>query len=475
MPERSQRVFVRRNDDQSCSVHSLTLTRACFCGFLDVNHRVASFSMWNASSIRGAPHRDPGIAVASGADPFARFSDCVVSFRLALSNRSDAFQLVVHPNSSTVLGEDHLAVRMDDDHKYFRHLTSSILTPVRLAEVIPTQDKIMREHLTQWVSTTADGKTMLVRHGVRDMVMDQNREIFLGGYLPQQYHQKFAMDWNNVNEGLLSFPILIPGLGLWKARESRYRLVENIEDCFRHCREDVNAGREVYPCLMSHWVKHLTETKQILETTEDELTHSILDFMFASQDASISALTWTVDLMNGFPEVFQKVRAEQHKIRPNNEPITADLVRNMTYTRQVVNEMLRFRPPAVMVPHMALKEVKLPTITVPKGAIVFVDVWQACREGYSKPEEFNPDRFDPAHNENEQFRTHYLVFGTGSHVCAGRHYAFNQIVVWLALLASHCNIIRQNPDPEYKYLYAPTISPADHVVASFTPFSYVSA
>lgn len=378
--------------------------------------------------------------------------------------------MVVHPNSSIVLGDDHLAVMMDDTHKYFRHLTSSILTPARLAEVIPTQYEIMKSHLEQWQNSTKDGATMLVRHGVRDMVMDQNQIVFLGGYLTSEYRKKFAVDWGNVNDGLLSFPLLIPGLGLWKARESRLRLTSNIEDCFRRCRNDVDSGREVHPCLMSHWIKHLTETKDILETNEDEMTHSILDFMFASQDASISALTWTVDLMHGHPEVFEKVRAEQKKMRPNNEPVTAEHVRNMTYTRQVVNEILRFRPPAVFIPHLAHADVKLPTYTVPKGALVFVDVYAACREGYSNPDDFNPDRFSAEAGEGEKYRINYLVFGTGLHVCAGRHYAFNQLVVWLAILASHTSIIRLNPDPEYKYQYAPTITPADHVVASFPSF-----
>ena len=33
---------------------------------------------------------------------------------------------------------------------------------------------------------------MLVRHGVRDMVMDQNQLVFLGGYLSAEYRKKLA-------------------------------------------------------------------------------------------------------------------------------------------------------------------------------------------------------------------------------------------------------------------------------------------
>lgn len=402
---------------------------------------------------------------------FLVFVTDVASCRSILTQTgSHAFQMVVHPNSSIVLGEEHLAVMMDDTHKYFRGLTSSILTPARLAEVIPTQDRIMREHLKLWVdSTSKKNTTMLVRHGVRDMVMDQNQEVFLGGYLPAHLRQQFAQDWSNVNDGLLSFPLLIPGLGLWKARQSRFRLTNNIEDCFRRCRKDIDAGKDVHLCLMSHWIKHLTKTGEILETNEDEMTHSILDFMFASQDASISALTWTVALMEAYPDIFERVRAEQRALRPNNETITHDLMMQMKFTRQVVSEILRFRPPAIFVPHLAHADVQLPTYKVPKGALVFVDVFAACREGYSDPESFNPDRFGPELNEGEKYRKNWLVFGTGLHVCAGRHYAFNQITVWLALLATNVNFTRVPPkEPGHVYQFAPTITPADHVIASFT-------
>ena len=50
---------------------------------------------------------------------------------------------------------------------------------------------------------------------------------------------------------------------------------------------------------------------------------------------------------------FMQVRDEQTRLRPDlNATITGGVLNEMTYSRQVVQEMLRYRPPAPMVPQV---------------------------------------------------------------------------------------------------------------------------
>lgn len=61
---------------------------------------------------------------------------------------------------------------------------------------------------------------------------------------------------------------------------------------------------------------------------------------------------------------------------------------------QVVKEVLRFRPPAPMVPQVAMRPFQLtPEYTAPKGAFIIPDIVSACHQGYSNPHSFDPDRF----------------------------------------------------------------------------------
>lgn len=49
----------------------------------------------------------------------------------------------------------------------------------------------------------------------------------------------------------------------------------------------------------------------------------------------------------------EQVREEQLRVRPDlDTTITGDVLNEMTYSRQVVKEVLRYRPPAPMVPQV---------------------------------------------------------------------------------------------------------------------------
>lgn len=100
------------------------------------------------------------------------------------------------------------------------------------------------------------------------------------------------------------------------------------------------------------------------------------------QDASTASLVWTLTQMAEHPDVFAKVRAEQEAMRPNlDAPITGEELNQMVYTRQVVKEILRFRPPAPMVPQLAQQDFKLTdNYVAPKGTLIVPSVWSACMQ-----------------------------------------------------------------------------------------------
>ncbi len=77
-----------------------------------------------------------------------------------------------------------------------------------------------------------------------------------------------------------------------------------------------------------------------------------------------------------------QVREEQFRVRPNDEPLTEDVwqcynlhlnakvFEQLVYTRAVIKEILRIRPPAVFVPQMAMADVQLtPEFMVKKGML----------------------------------------------------------------------------------------------------------
>jgi len=170
-----------------------------------------------------------------------------------------------------------------------------------------------------------------------------------------------------------------------------------------------------------------------------------------------------------YPDVLAKVRAEQQSLRPNRETITPELLGKMQYTWQVMKEILRFRPPATIVPHMTNKEYAInDKVVAPKGSLIVPSVWSSNREGWTDADKFDVDRYSP--ESTREFDKYFLTFGTGPHACLGQRYAMNHIMLFIAIIATEAEFTRKLSEKSNKIMYAPTIYPGDGcVLASFAP------
>jgi cytochrome P450 family 710 subfamily A protein len=191
-----------------------------------------------------------------------------------------------------------------------------------------------------------------------------------------------------------------------------------------------------------------------------------MDFLFASQDASTASLCWVLALMAEHPDVLARVREEQRAVRPNDEPLNYDMLEQMPFTRQVVMEVLRYRPPAMMVPQLASKDVKLTEdFTAKKGSIVIPSLWASCRNGYENGEEFIPDRFAPERKDTWAAHTKsWMVFGCGNHSCVGQRYAIHHLICFLAVLSTTVEWDRVRTARSQEVDYLPTLYPADCIM-----------
>lgn len=80
---------------------------------------------------------------------------------------------------------------------------------------------------------------------------------------------------------------------------------------------------------------------------------------------------------------FSQVREEQERLRGKDfsAHITGEVLSEMKYTRQVVKEILRFRPAAPMVPQVAMKPFKMTEdYTAPKGTMIVPSCWASCMQ-----------------------------------------------------------------------------------------------
>jgi len=224
--------------------------------------------------------------------------------------------------------------------------------------------------------------------------------------------------------------------------------------------------------------KDIEEAKQnnlpeVEHSSDHDIACTVLDFLFASQDASTASLVWVLSLLDQHRDVLEKVREEQFKFRPNDEPITQEMIAKMEYTNQVVKEVLRFRPPATMVPHLALKDTQLDdNYTIKKGSIVLPSIWCSSfeKDGFVDALKFDPDRFNAERQEHVKYAKYYLPFGTGPHACMGREYANNHLICFTAIAARNMDWKRRRTPHSDEIIFGPTIFPADHCIIQCFPY-----
>jgi len=318
---------------------------------------------------------------------------------------------------------------------------------------------VINKHIDLWLNEKGQ-QTM--QPLARDLNMETSQDVFVGPYLDKASRQLFSDCYWQMCEGFLCFPLALPGTTLWKAIKAREKLVDMLAGVVRSSRQSTKSGKSP-ECLLDVWMESEIASNEFLP--EADVALHILDFLFASQDATTSAIVWIMVVLAERADIRKRLQAEQDRLRPNNEPITYEMLEQMEQTFMFVKEVLRWRPPATMVPHKTLADTQLTDdYVVPKGTVVLPSIWCACHEGFPDPEKFDMDRFSPEKDPQDKFAKHFLVFGHGPHMCIGRHYAMNYLITFTAMAVKSISWERQRTQESDEIVFLPTIFPKDKML-----------
>lgn len=167
----------------------------------------------------------------------------------------------------------------------------------------------------------------------------------------------------------------------------------------------------------------------------------------AGSDTVAVALTWSIYLLSQTPHVREAIEAEVDSHMATG-PLTVDTLKELVWTRAVVEESMRLFPPAPMIGRMACREEMLGGERVPAGASILISPWVLHRHArlWSEPDMFDPERFLPGRRDQIS-RYAYLPFGAGPRVCLGMGFAMQEAVVILATLVRHLRFERADNHP----------------------------
>lgn len=370
------------------------------------------------------------------------------------------FQLYAHPNALWLFGPNNLIYLPTDLHKKARAiLTPALFSEGALQQYAVAQERVVRRYLKRFQDKPIEAMVTF-----RSMAAASSQEAFMGPYLTDEMRDMLEQNILLFTMGFLSFPIPYIG-GLRSAIQAKNRIEDSIKEIVPKARAYVAGGGEPR-CLLEHWqVQILLKAKELKcdaqevpYCSDDNIALSVLDFLFAAQDATNSGLTYALDVLEAHPNVFAGMRQEVEKECSKGKSIATGLSdRSLTYVNKTANQLLHYKPPVPMVPHLTLKDTVVDGLKISKGTVVIPSIIYSARTTGTALK-FDPDTSDPD--------THFIktyTFGLGQHKCPGRKYAESLLSVFCAVLAESYTIERvasQAPKPD-EFIYFPTLFPKD--------------
>ena len=183
---------------------------------------------------------------------------------------------------------------------------------------------------------------------------------------------------------------------------------------------------------------------------EDQLVDEILILFAAGHETTSNALTFTCELLARNPDAQLKILEEVHRVKNESDDIM-HWIKNVTYTKLVIEESMRLYPPAYFIDRVNIEEDTFNGMILPKGSTLLFSVYEIHRhpDFWNSPEDFIPERFL---EENTKFSKNYFPFGAGPRMCIGNNFAMYEMILAIIALVEQFEIIEKKEPIQIKPL-----------------------
>lgn len=343
--------------------------------------------------------------------------------QFVLSQEGGLFEVQWPPSTSALLGQS-LALQFGAVHQSRRKILAQAFMPRALSSYIETMQKITADYAQRW----AQQHTFTWYPELRRYTLDVACKLLVG--LDQGSATPLGHHFEIWCGGLFSVPLPLPWSRFGRAKHSRKTLLAEIATLIAQRQQaDSDTQEDALSLLLN------AEDEQGEKLSAEELQLQIMLLLFAGHETLTSSLCTFVLQTALHPDILERLRAEQRRFQ--DQPVTLELLRQMTYLEQVMREVLRFTPPVGGVFRKVLKTCEYKGYRLPQGWAVLcpISVTHQDTTYYPDPGHFNPDRFAEA--ESNQPKYSYIPFGGGVRECLGKEFARLEMKLFAIHLLRH--------------------------------------
>ncbi|CAL4914991.1 unnamed protein product [Urochloa decumbens] len=350
-----------------------------------------------------------------------------------LQQEEKAFHIWFPESFMRLLGEENIARCYGSLHKNTRNLIRRVFGPENLRLVLlHDMQGAVEKCLSSWHDSP---NGVELKPALSSMIFGIAAKWMIG-------HEASVLSgdlWKNFdafNQGLLSFPIHIPGTAFYRCMQGRNNVMKTLKQVLDDRKK---AGTRERMDFIDVVVSELSKENPAL--SENLALNVLFLLIFASFETTSSALTAAVKFLLENPKALQELEDEHQQIRkrradPDAE-ITWEEYKSMKFTSNVINESLRLANVAPVLFRKAIKDVQIKGYTIPEGWIVMIcpPAVHFNPTTYEDPSAFNPWRWkdlpEPVGGSKD-----FIAFGSGLRLCVGIDFARLQMAMFLHFLVT---------------------------------------
>lgn len=189
----------------------------------------------------------------------------------------------------------------------------------------------------------------------------------------------------------------------------------------------------------------------------EQLIDEISILFVAGHETTANALTFTLFLLAEHPEVQKKVF--QEAVVDNKDLGFSEYMRQLPYTKAVIDEAMRLYPPAWITDRENLKDDDLVGHHIRKDTLIGVSFFELHRNPkyWDQPDKFIPERF--IQGLPQKSVEAYFPFGAGPRMCIGMGFAISEMLLVIVAIVRKFQLSSSGSEVNFNPLI--TLKPVD--------------
>ncbi|MCF8465607.1 MAG: cytochrome P450 [Flavobacteriales bacterium] len=271
-------------------------------------------------------------------------------------------------------------------------------------------------------------------------------------------------EFDLANENLINrvtnpfpLPYWLPAPSVKREKEG-YNAIKNV---VADIIEKRRSSKEKYDDLLA-MLMEVEDADTGEKMSNKQIQDEVITIFLAGHETTAVALTWMMHCLEENPEVEEKLAEEEKRVLNGGTPVLDDL-RELEYTRMVIDETLRLYPPAWIIGRHTLAEDQLGEYRIPNNTNCLIPVYYIHRDpkNWDEPLKFIPERFNKE-NSKGRHKFAYFPFGGGPRLCIGNNFALMEMQLIAPMLVRAFKL-RKPKGFEFKKEPLVTMRPSPHM------------